>query len=129
MRRNVIVAISVAVLIIGLIGGVYLSRRSYVPVLSELTAEINQKNEEIRALQKKEKEEMEKEPQAYVIENGRVYPAGSDSAVLTEVKLETGEVLRVNGVLVRSNGALVRLLNGDMVSTDGVIKLSTESAN
>lgn len=121
-------AVVVAVLIAGLVGGVYLSRKSYVPVLSELSAEINQKNAEIRALQKKE-QEMEKKPLMYVVENGKVYPVGSDSAVLSEIELETGEVLRINGVILRNNGTTLRLMNGDVVSTDGVIKLSTQSAN
>lgn len=129
MRRNVIAAIAVAVLILGLIGGVYLSRKSYVPVLSELSTQIEEKNEEIRRLRDQEKM-MQKEdtPTVYVITKGKVYPVGSSSAVLTEIELKTGEKLRVNGILVRNNGATVRLLDGDVVSTDGTIKLSTESA-
>jgi len=130
MRRNVIAAIAVAVLILGLVGGVYLSRKSYVPVLSELSTQIEQKNEEIRKLREQEKMMQEvKKPVSYVVIKGKVFPVGSSSAVLTEIELETGETLRVNGVLVRNNGTIVRLLEGDVVSTDGIIKLSTESAN
>lgn len=129
MRRNVIAAIAVAVLILGLVGGVYLSRKSYVPVLSELSTQIEQKNEEIRKLREQEKMMQKEEmPTVYVITKGKVYPVGSDSAVLQEVELKTGEVLRVNGILVRNDGTIVRLLTGDVVSTDGTIKLSTESA-
>ncbi len=129
MRRNVIAAIAVAVLILGLVGGVYLSRKSYVPVLSELSTQIEQKNEEIRKLREQEKMMQKEEmPTVYVITKGKVYPVGSDSAVLQEVELKTGEVLRVNGILVRNDGTIVRLLTGDVVSTDGTIKLSTQSA-
>lgn len=123
--RNLFVAVGLIVLLVGLGSGIYLSRQNYIPLLSELTDEIERKNAEIKRLREQEQENA---PALYFVKEGKVYKSGSDSAVLKPIELKNGAELRVNGVVVRENGATLRLLEGDLISSEGIILLSSGSA-